>query len=417
MSYALLLKFCKYKFSIMVEAYIYDALRTPRGKGKHKGSLYEVRAIDLLSDVLRELQRRNQLDTAQVDDGIFGCVSPIDDQGGNIAKAALLFADWSESVGGVQINRYCCSGLDAVNLAAMKIKSGFEDLIVAGGVESMSHVPMHADDGPILFDPDVVGKINYVPQGVAADLIATIEGFSRTDLDTYALQSHMRATNAQKNGYFLKSIVPIKDFVGLTILDYDEHVRQNADIETLNSLTPAFKDMGEMGFDAMTQNKYPSVEKVRHLHTAGNSSGIVDGAAAVLVGSKHKGDILGLKPRARIVSTAAVSTEPTIMLTGHIAAAHKALAKAGMTVKDIDLWEVNEAFAAVPLKFLKDFNLDDTIFNVNGGAIALGHPLGATGAMLLGTVLDELERRNLSTALVALCGGAGMGVATIIERV
>ena len=307
MSYALLLKFCKYKFSIMVEAYIYDALRTPRGKGKHKGSLYEVRAIDLLSDVLRELQRRNQLDTAQVDDGIFGCVSPIDDQGGNIAKAALLFADWSESVGGVQINRYCCSGLDAVNLAAMKIKSGFEDLIVAGGVESMSHVPMHADDGPILFDPDVVGKINYVPQGVAADLIATIEGFSRTDLDTYALQSHMRATNAQKNGYFLKSIVPIKDFVGLTILDYDEHVRQNADIETLNSLTPAFKDMGEMGFDAMTQNKYPSVEKVRHLHEQGLDEGVSTRllvyAGALMVG--------GIEPRRAcdVAITRAISDE------------------------------------------------------------------------------------------------------------
>jgi acetyl-CoA C-acetyltransferase len=401
----------------MVDAYIYDALRTPRGKGKHKGSLYEVRAIDLLSDVLKELQRRHNLDTAQVDDGIFGCVSPIDDQGGNIGKAALLYADWAESVGGVQINRYCCSGLDAVNLAAMKIKSGFEDLIVAGGVESMSHVPMHSDDGPILFDPDVVGKINYVPQGVAADLIATIEGFTREDLDNYALQSHIRAFYAQKNNYFSKSIVPIKDFVDLTILDYDEHVRQDASIEALSNLSPAFKEIGEMGFDAMTQNKYPSVEKVHHLHTAGNSSGVVDGAAAVLVGSKQKGELLGLKPRARIIATAAVSTEPTIMLTGHIAAAKKALAKANMTPKDIDLWEVNEAFAAVALKFLKDFNINDAIFNVNGGAIALGHPLGATGAMLLGTVLDELERRNLSTALIALCGGAGMGVATIIERV
>jgi acetyl-CoA C-acetyltransferase len=401
----------------MTDAFIFDALRTPRGKGKHTGSLYEVRAIDLLSDVLKELQRRNNLDTAQVDDGIFGCVTPIDDQGGNIGKAALLYADWHDSVGGMQINRFCCSGLEAVNLAAMKIRSGLEDMIVAGGVESMSHVPIHSDDGPILFDPDVVGKINYVPQGVAADLIATIEGFSRTQLDAYALQSHQRATHAQKNGYFNKSIVPIKDFVGLTILDHDEHVRPNASLETLEMLKPAFKEVGEMGFDAMTQNKYPSVESVNHVHTAGNSSGVVDGAAVVLIGSKEKGLSLGLKARARILSTSVVSTEPTIMLTGHVAAANKALKKAGMSPKDIDLWEVNEAFAAVALKFQKDFEIDDAIFNVNGGAIALGHPLGATGAMLLGTVLDELERRNLSTALIALCGGAGMGVATIIKRV
>jgi acetyl-CoA C-acetyltransferase len=401
----------------MTDAYIFDALRTPRGKGKQTGSLYEVRAIDLLSDVLKELQRRNNLDTAQVDDGIFGCVTPIDDQGGNIGKAALLFADWHDSVGGMQINRFCCSGLEAVNLAAMKIRSGLEDMIVAGGVESMSHVPIHSDDGPILFDPDVVGKINYVPQGVAADLIATIEGFSRADLDAYALQSHQRATNAQTHGYFNKSLVPIIDFVGLNILDHDEHVRSNTSLEMLEKLKPAFKEVGEMGFDAMTQNKYPSVESVHHVHTAGNSSGIVDGAAVVLIGSKEKGLSLGLKPRARIISTAVVSTEPTIMLTGHVAAAKKALKKAGMTPKNIDLWEINEAFAAVALKFQKDLGIDDTIFNVNGGAIALGHPLGATGAMLLGTVLDELERRNLSTALIALCGGAGMGVATIIERV
>ena len=401
----------------MTDAFIFDTLRTPRGKGTPKGSLYEVRAIDLLSDVLKELQRRNDLDTEQVDDGIFGCVTPIDDQGGNIAKAALLFADWHDSVAGMQINRFCCSGLDAVNLAAMKIRSGLEDMIVAGGVESMSHVPIHSDDGPILFDPDVVGKINYVPQGVSADLIATIEGFTRLELDAFALKSHQRAANAQRNGLFDKSIVPIKDFVGLTILDHDEHVRHYTTLEALDALKPAFKDIGEMGFDAMAQKKYPSVEYIHHLHTAGNSSGIVDGAAAVLIGSKEKGASLGLKPRARVVATAVVSTEPTIMLTGHVAAAKKVLKKAGMTAKDIDLWEVNEAFAAVALKFQKDFNLDDTILNVNGGSIALGHPLGATGAMLLGIVLDELERRNLSTALIALCGGAGMGVATIIERV
>jgi acetyl-CoA C-acetyltransferase len=401
----------------MTDAYIFDAVRTPRGKGKPSGKLHEVRAIDLLTDALRELQRRNNLDTAQVDDGIFGCVTPMEDQGGNIGKAALLFADWHESVGGMQINRFCCSGLEAVNLAAMKIRSGLEDMIVAGGVESMSRVPIHTDDGPILYDPDVVGKINYVPQGVAADLIATIEGFTREELDAYALQSHHRATYAQQNNYFAKSIVPIKDWVGLTILEYDEHVRPNCSSEGLAALLPSFAADGAMGFDAMAQKKYPSVERIRHLHTAGNSSGMVDGAAAVLVGSLEKGKALGLTPRARVVATSTVSCEPTIMLLGHIAAAKKVLKKANLTVKDIDLWEVNEAFAAVVLKFQRDMGIDDTILNVNGGAIALGHPLGATGAMLLGTVLDELERRDKKLALIALCGGAGLGVAAIIERI
>jgi acetyl-CoA C-acetyltransferase len=401
----------------MTEAYIFDAIRTPRGKGKSSGALHEVRAIDLLGDVLKELQRKNDLDTAQVDDGIFGCVTAMDDQGGNIGKAALLFADWDESVGGMQINRFCCSGLEAVNLAAMKIRSGLEDLIVAGGVESMSRVPIHTDDGPMLFDPDVVGKINYVPQGVAADLIATVEGFNREELDAYALQSHQRATNALRNGYFDKSIVPIRDWVGLVILDKDEHVRPDCSMDGLANLSPSFLELGEMGFDAMAQKKYPSVEYIRHLHTAGNSSGVVDGAAAVLVGSLEKGQAAGLTPRARVVATATVSGEPTIMLLGHIAAAKKVLKKAGLTPKDIDLWEVNEAFAAVILKFQRDMKIDDTILNVNGGAIALGHPLGATGAMLLGTVLDELERRGQKRALIALCGGAGLGVATIIERV
>ncbi len=401
----------------MIDAYIFDALRTPRGKGKSSGALHEVRAIELLTTVLKELQHRHNLDTAQVDDGIFGCVTPVEDQGGNIAKAALLFADWDNSVAGMQINRFCCSGLDAVNLAAMKIRSGLEDLIVAGGVESMSRVPMTHDDGPILYDPDVVGKINYVPQGVAADLIATIEGFSREQVDTYALQSQHRAATAQRNGYFAKSLVQIKDRTGLTILGHDEHVRPEATYEALSRLKSSFYDIGESGFDAMAMKKYPSVERVNHVHTSGNSSGIVDGAAAVLVGTLEKGMALGLTPRARVIATSVVSTEPTIMLTGHVAAAKKALKKAGMTKKDIDLWEVNEAFAAVVLKFQKDMNIDDAILNVNGGAIALGHPLGATGAMLLGTVLDELERRQLKRALIALCGGAGMGVATIIERV
>ena len=401
----------------MIDAYIFDALRTPRGKGKSTGALHQVRAIELLTTVLKEMQCRHKLDTAQVDDGIFGCVTPIEDQGGNIAKAALLFADWDNSVGGMQINRFCCSGLDAVNLAAMKIRSGLEDIIVAGGVESMSRVPMGHDDGPILYDPDVVGKINYIPQGVAADLIATIEGFSREQVDAYALQSQNRAATAQRNGYFSKSIVEIKDRTGLTILNHDEHVRPDSTFEGLSQLSPSFLDLGESGFDAMAMKKYPSVERVNHVHTAGNSSGIVDGAAAVLVGTLEKGVALGLTPRARVLATSAVSTEPTIMLTGHVAAAKKALLKAGLTIKDIDLWEVNEAFAAVVLKFQKDMGVDDSIINVNGGAIALGHPLGATGAMMLGTVLDELERRNLKRALITLCGGAGMGVAMVIERI
>ena len=401
----------------MIDAYIFDALRTPRGKGKSTGALHQVRAIELLTTVLKEMQCRHHLDTAQVDDGIFGCVTPVEDQGGNIAKAALLFADWDNSVGGMQINRFCCSGLDAVNLAAMKIRSGLEDIIVAGGVESMSRVPMGQDDGPILYDPDVVGKINYIPQGVAADLIATIEGFSREQVDAYALQSQNRAASAQRNGYFSKSIVEIKDRTGLTILNHDEHVRSDSTFEALSQLSPSFFELGESGFDAMAMKKYPSVERVNHVHTAGNSSGIVDGAAAVLVGTLEKGVALGLTPRARVLATSAVSTEPTIMLTGHVAAAKKALLKAGLTIKDIDLWEVNEAFAAVVLKFQKDMGVDDSIINVNGGAISLGHPLGATGAMMLGTVLDELERRNLKRALITLCGGAGMGVATVIERI
>jgi acetyl-CoA C-acetyltransferase len=401
----------------MSEAYIFDALRTPRGRGKKSGSLHEVRAIALLSTVLKALRDKHHLDTAEIDDGIFGCVTPTDDQGGNIAKSALLFADWHERVSGIQINRFCASGLDAVNLAAMKVRSGLEDFIVAGGVESMSRVPMSEDAGPLLFDPNVVTHIGYLPQGVSADLIATIAGFSRVDLDEYALKSQQRALFAQQNGYFDKSIVPIRDGSGLMILEKDEYVRPDTTIETLSQLNPAFIHLGLMGFDAMALQKYPAVERVQHYHTAGNSSGIVDGAAAVLVGNRTKGRELGLKPRAKIRSIGTVSTEPTIMLGGAVAAAQKALRKAKMTVTDIDLWECNEAFASVALQFQRSFGLDEAIFNVNGGSIALGHPLGATGAMLLGTLLDELERRNLNTGLVALCAGGGMGVATIIERV
>ena len=401
----------------MTDAYIYDALRTPRGKGKANGSLHEVRAVELLATVLKALEKRHDLDTSQVDDGIFGCVTPVDDQGSNIAKTALLFANWSHRVGGCQINRFCASGLDAVNLAAMKIRSGLEDLIVAGGVESMSRVPMHYDDGALLFDPDVVSKIGYIPQGVAADLIATREGFSREQLDTYALQSQQRAANSQQQGYFQKSIIPIYDRNGLLILDKDEYLRPDTNLETLLHLPSAFEKIGEAGFNAMALKKYPEVERIKHLHTAGNSSGIVDGAATVLVGSLEKGKSLGLKPRAKIVATAAVSTEPTLMFGGAIAATEKALHKAGMTKKNIDLWECNEAFAATILQYQRAFDLDNNILNPCGGSIALGHPLGATGAMLIGIILDELERTNGTTALIALPAGAGLGVATIIERV
>jgi len=401
------------------EAYVFDAIRTPRGRGKTTGSLYEVKPIDLLTTLFAELKRRHELDTSQVDDVILGCVTPIGEQGGNIAKTAALYAGWDLSVPGVQINRFCASGLDAVNLAAMKVRSGWEDLVVAGGVESMSRVPMGSDGGPMMLDPAVSMQIGFVPQGIGADLIATIEGFTREDVDRYALCSQQRAAHARANGYF-KSIVPVRDQNGLVVLAEDEHIRPDTTLEALAALPPAFEMMGAMGFDDVALQKYVTVERINHVHTAGNSSGIVDGAALVLIGSKEKGEALGLKPRARIVSAALVGTEPTIMLTGPAPASKKALRKAGMTLDDIDLIEVNEAFAAVVLKFMRDMGLEDEGLervNVNGGAIAMGHPLGATGAMLLGTALDELERRDLSTALITLCVGGGMGIATIIERV
>ncbi len=401
------------------DAYIFEAIRTPRGRGKTTGSLYEVKPIDLLTTLFAELKQRYELDTAQVDDVILGCVTPIGEQGGNIAKTAALYAGWDLSVPGVQINRFCASGLDAVNLAAMKVRAGWEDLVVAGGVESMSRVPMGSDGGAMMLDPAVSMQIGFVPQGIGADLIATIEGFSREDVDRYALCSQQRAAHARANGYF-KSIVPVRDQNGLVVLAEDEHIRPDTTLEALAALPPAFEMMGAMGFDDVALQKYVTVERINHVHTAGNSSGIVDGAALVLIGSKEKGEALGLKPRARIVSAALIGTEPTIMLTGPAPASKKALQKAGMTLDDIDLIEVNEAFAAVVLKFMRDMGLEDEgpeRVNVNGGAIAMGHPLGATGAMLLGTALDELERRDLSTALITLCVGGGMGIATIIERV
>ncbi len=401
----------------MPQAFIYDAVRTPRGKGKQSGSLHEVKPIDLLGTCLQGLQQRNQLDTTEIEDVVMGCVTPVDEQGYNIAKSAALYCGWSDSVAGFQLNRYCASGLEAINLAAMQIGAGWGQLLVAGGVESMSRVPMGSDGGALLFDPEVLNKVGHIPQGVSADLIATIEGFSRAELDAYAFASQQRAAQAWEQGYFAQSVLPIKDRNGLTILDKDEHIRPETTLETLAALPPAFERIGAQGFDDMAIQKYPFVEKIKHLHTAGNSSGIVDGAAAVLVGSAEKGKALGMKPRAKILAAATVSVEPVIMLTGPAPAAQKALKMAGMATQDIELWEMNEAFASPVLKFQRDMDIDLDILNVNGGAIAMGHPLGATGAMLLGTLLDELERRNLSTGLVAMCVGGGMGIATIIERV
>jgi len=400
---------------MMQEAYILDAVRTPRGKGKITGSLHEVKPIDLLATVLQALEQRNDLPTQEVDDIVLGCVTPVGEQGGNIAKAAALYANWHQSVAGMQLNRLCASALEAVNIGAMKIRSGWEDLVVAGGVESMSRVPMGSDGGALMFDPAVNAKVNYIPQGVSADLLATLADFSRNDLDQYALQSHIRAVQAQDEGYFGKSMVPIHDMNGLVVLDYDEHLRKETTLEKLQALSPSFAEQGAMGFDAMAIMKYPHLETINHYHTAGNSSGIVDGAAAVLIGSGTKAEELGCTPRAKIISAAVTSSEPTVMLDGTIPAAQKALHRAGMSPKDIDLWEANEAFAAPILKFQRHFDIDNDKLNVNGGAIALGHPLGATGGMLLATLLDEMERRQLSVGMVTMCMAGGMGVATIIE--
>ncbi len=401
----------------MREAYIFDAVRTPRGKGKIGGGLYEVKPVDLLATTFSALEKRNQLPTDQVSDTIIGCVTPVDGQGYNIAKAALLRAEWSHKVSGMQINRYCTSGLEAVNLAALKIASGFVDLMVAGGVESMSRVPLGSDGGALINNPELINQVNYLPQGVAADLIASLEGFSREMVDEYALLSQQRAKQAMQHGYFNPSIVSVKDRNGLVLLHKDEHPRPDSELERLLALRPAFSQLGDMGYDAMALRKYPELGEINHVHTAGNSSGIADGAAAILIGSAEAAKQLGLKIRAKIRSFGAASVSPTIMLTGTIPATEKALSLAGMKPDDIDLWECNEAFASVVLKFQKAFGLPIEKINVNGGAIALGHPLGATGAILLSTLLDELERQDLSTGLVTLCGGAGMGVSTIIERI
>ena len=399
------------------EAFIYDAIRTPRGKGKKDGSLYEVKPITLLSSLLTELQSRNDLDTSQVDDVVIGCVTAIGDQGADIAKTATLAANWHENVAGVTLNRFCASGLEAVNMAAMKVRSGWEDLVVAGGVESMSRVPMGSDGGAWALDPQTNLKTGFMPQGIGADLIATIEGFNRESIDNFALHSQKKAAYAQEQGYFKNSLIPVVDQNGVVILNRDEFIRSEATLEALGQLKPSFQMMGEMGFNSVARKKYHTIEKINHVHTPGNSSGIVDGSSLILVGSEAKGLELNLTPRARIVATAVTSTDPTIMLTGPAPAAKKALQKAGLNINDIDLFEVNEAFAAVVMRFQKELNIPDEKVNVNGGSIAMGHPLGATGAMILGTLLDELERRKQRYGLATLCVGGGMGIATIIERV
>ncbi len=401
------------------DALIFDAVRTPRGTGKAKGSLHGTKPVDLVSGLLHALTDRNpDLDAAQVDDVVLGVVSPVGEQGADLARTAVIAAGWPEPVAGVQLNRFCGSGLESVNLAAMKIRSGFEDLVLGGGCESMSRVPMGSDGGAWAQDPMTNWDSGFVPQGIGADLIATIEGFSRADVDEFAVQSQERAAKARANGYFERSVVPVKDRNGLVVLAEDEFIRPGTTVESLSNLKPAFAGIGEMGgFNDVALQKYVEVEKINHVHTAGNSSGIVDGASLVLIGNSEAGKRNGLTPRARIISTAVVGSEPTIMLTGPAPASLKALKKAGMTAADLDLVEINEAFASVAMKLIRDLGIDPEITNVNGGAIAMGHPLGATGAMLLGTIVDELERRDLQTGLVTLCIGGGMGIATIVERV
>ena len=400
----------------MNEAFIYDSIRSPRGKNKN-GSLSQITPVDLLSKLMLALEKKYQLDTSLINDVIIGCVMPVNDQGANIGKIAAQYSGWDVDIPSMQINRCCGSGLEAVNLAAMKIRSGWEDLIVSGGIECMSRVPIGADGGPMAFETKVASRTNYVPQGIGADLIATIEGFTRQDLDAYALMSQKRASEAIKNKRF-RSLVPIYDQNDLLLIAEDEHVRPNTSLMQLSKLKPAFEKIGKNGYDEIALQKYIHIEEISHLHTAGNSSGIVDGPSITLVGSKRNATSLGLKPRAKILSVATCSTDPTIMLEGPAPATKKALSMANLTIDDIDLIEVNEAFAAVVLKFMKEMNIDNfDKINVNGGSIALGHPLGATGSILLGTLMDELEERDLSLGLVTLCVAGGMGIATIIEGV
>jgi acetyl-CoA C-acetyltransferase len=402
----------------MTEAYIYDAVRTPRGKGKSDGSLHEITPVQLASQVLEALRDRNGIDAAEIEDVAFGCVSPVGEQGAVVTRTAILNAGYPETTSGIQVNRFCASGLEAVNIAAAKVKAGEADMTIGGGVEAMSRVPMGSDGGAWPTDPATAFRTYFVPQGISADLIATKYGFSRDDVDAYAVESQKRAARSWEEKRFAKSIHAVRDVMGEVVLDHDETVRANTDMQSLGALNPSFAALGEFpGFDAVATQKYPELEKINHVHHAGNSSGIVDGAAAVLIGNEEIGKKLGLKPRARIRSMASIGSEPTIMLTGPEFAAQKALKRAGMDKKDIDLWELNEAFASVVLRFMQALDIDHSDINVCGGAIAMGHPLGATGAMILGTMVDELERSGKETALVTLCIGAGMGTATIIERV
>jgi len=402
----------------MTDAYIFDHVRTPRGRGKSTGALHEVTPIELATQALRAIRDRNDLDTSSVDDIVLGCVAPLGEQGADIARVAALNADYATTAPGKQVHRFCASGLEAVNNAAAQVMSGQSDMCIGGGVESMSRIPMSSDGGAWIIDPRVATKTHFVPQGVSADLLCTLYGISRDDVDRYAVESQRRAGEAWDKGYFSGSVIPVKDHLGMTVCDRDEHMRPGTTVEDLARLPASFEKMGgALGFDSIAIKQYPTVEQIVHIHHAGNSSGIVDGAAAVLVGSKEAGEAQGFRPRARIVGFASVGTEPTIMLTGPAPASRKVLKRCGMQVSDIDLFELNEAFAGVVLRYMQDLDLPHEQINVNGGAIAMGHPLGATGAMILGTVLDELERRDLNTALITLCVGAGMGTATIIERV
>ncbi|WP_150304816.1 acetyl-CoA C-acetyltransferase [Pseudomonas saliphila] len=401
----------------MSSAYIFDAVRTPRGRGRPNGSLHEVTSLSLASQVLQAIRDRNQLDTSLVDDVILGCVMPVGEQGSDIARIAALVAGYDQRVPGVQINRFCASGLEACNMAAGKVASGEARFVVAGGVESMSRVALGADGGAMLVDPAFAFDHYYAPQGIGADLIATLHGFSREDVDSYAVQSQQRAARSWAEGRFDRSIVPVRDQAGLVLLDRDEHMRPQTTLDSLANLAPAFVGQGESGYDQAALARYPQAGKINHVHHGGNSSGVVDGAAAVLIGSREAGESLGLKPRARIIGMASIGSEPTIMLTGPALVTRKVLQKLGMTLSDIDLFELNEAFASVVLRYQQELDLDSARLNVNGGSIAMGHPLGATGAMILGTALDELERSDKQTALINLCVGAGMGTATVIERV
>ena len=402
----------------MTDCFIYDAIRTPRGKGKKNGSLHEVTSVELATQVLNNIKDRNDLDTSDIDDVVLGCVTPVGEQGADIARTAVLKADYDQSVAGVQINRFCASGLEATNMAAGQIMSGQSQMTIGGGVESLSRVPIGSDGGAMVADPSVAIQNYFVPQGVSADMIASKYGYSRDDVDAYSVESQNRAKAAWDENRFDKSITPVKDINGLTILDHDEFMRPETTMQSLGSLDPSFAMMGEMaGFDATINQRYPEVESVNHVHTAGNSSGIVDGAAGILLGNKEIGEKYGLKPRAKIKGFASIGSEPSIMLTGPGFVTDKLLKNLGMNKSDIDIWELNEAFAAVVLRFMEHMGVDHSDINVNGGAIAMGHPLGATGAMILGTVMDELERTNKSTALATLCVGGGMGTATVIERV